>query len=585
MAATQSIGGMFLVGARHVPGGRTCLRLKAGDTWRDVSWEEAERATREIALGLLELGLRPGQRVAVLAEGSPATAWLGLATTAVRGACALLWPDTPLALLPELVRHTEARVVALSSQRQAEAVREQLDRYPGVAHFLVPDPRFEADGERFVLVETLRERGRASALDDVLQSRLADARLDDPALVFAKRSNVLPPRLVRLTNGNVLAATEGAVAALALEADDQLLVAPPFADPVAWSAGLLAPIHARVPVAFAAGQDLLADLGDVSPTVLLATGTDVRDLAARLRGAPGDDRRAKAVDDAAALAARVTDLSRRGAAPSALLRLRRALVERRVLRALRTEVGGALRRVVSWGAPPPPAAARLFDALGVDFLDAYSVAEAGGWVATSTAGASSPLARSLGSTELAVGRGGRLRVRGPAIAAGAAGSTPDGWFEPGDLADAGSPPRLLGRADETVTTNDGAFVPLGALAARLSEQAVVRHSAVFRADGRSGLCVVCEPDHGALEAWGVARRLVTLPHEDMLQRPDEQDLFRSLLVALDADLPPECRVVELWLSPEHWTVDEGLLSPAGAVVRAAVLAHRDRCIPVPLPER
>ena len=55
--------------AKHA--GKPALRQKAGDAWRDVSYEELGGAVRELSLGLIDLGIAPGDRVAILSNTRP----------------------------------------------------------------------------------------------------------------------------------------------------------------------------------------------------------------------------------------------------------------------------------------------------------------------------------------------------------------------------------------------------------------------------------------------------------------------------------------------------------------------------------
>jgi long-chain acyl-CoA synthetase len=576
---------MFLLGARGVPGDRTCFRLRAGDGWRDLCWRDAERTTREIALGLLTEGFAPGDTLTMLAQPSPTTVAVGLAVTALRGTCAALWPTTPTDQLPELARHTEARFVLLGSARQAEVVSGQLDRFAGVRRFLVPDPRFAPGDERVRLLEDLRAAGRASSGDAELARRMAAATVDDPALLVTKRTSGLPPRLVRLSHYNLLAATEGAVAALPFSPDDVVFLAQPLADPGAWTAGVLTAVHARAPIAFPAAVDLLDDLQATAPTVLVAGPRDLSRLARRLRAAEAARGGTAALERALSLGRRIHAEARAEGRAPAGLRLRLRLGGDRALRPLRARLGGRLRRIVTWGDWLSPHAAALFVGLGVDVRHGYGLAEAAGVFAFvgPGAGGAAPLSEPVGRGELAVSPRGRLRLRGPALAAGAAGQTSDGWFEPGDRA-APTPegPRLLGRADETLRIGDE-LVATRPIAALLEDEDVVSRALVF-ADERTGgrLAALVSIRFQALSDWAVARGMVTETRPEAVRRRAEQDLFRAIVTRVNARLGPSLQLAALWLDENDWRPGVPPLTAAGAIDRAAALARLTDCVSVPL---
>ena len=55
--------------AKH--SGKPALRYKAGDEWHDISFDELGEAVREIALGLVDIGIEPRERVAILCHTRP----------------------------------------------------------------------------------------------------------------------------------------------------------------------------------------------------------------------------------------------------------------------------------------------------------------------------------------------------------------------------------------------------------------------------------------------------------------------------------------------------------------------------------
>ena len=57
--------------AAEIYAGQTALKHKVGDSWQEVGYEELGLAVRETALGLIDLGLEPGDKVSILSHTRP----------------------------------------------------------------------------------------------------------------------------------------------------------------------------------------------------------------------------------------------------------------------------------------------------------------------------------------------------------------------------------------------------------------------------------------------------------------------------------------------------------------------------------
>ena len=111
-------------------GPRVALRSKRLGMYRDLSWDDYRRDADRAAAALIDLGIRPGDRVALLSENRPEWLVADIAILATGAA------DVPLhaPLTPPQARyqlaHSGARAVVVSDQRQADKVLEVLDDLP-----------------------------------------------------------------------------------------------------------------------------------------------------------------------------------------------------------------------------------------------------------------------------------------------------------------------------------------------------------------------------------------------------------------------------------------------------------------------
>ena len=103
-------------------GDRLALREKDFGIWNRYSWRHYYETARAVALGLLSLGIRPGDRVAIAGEDTPEWFYADLATQMIGAVAVGIYPTNPWVELQYIVRHSGSRVVITGDQEQTDKV-------------------------------------------------------------------------------------------------------------------------------------------------------------------------------------------------------------------------------------------------------------------------------------------------------------------------------------------------------------------------------------------------------------------------------------------------------------------------------
>ena len=117
--------------ARQTPDA-LALRKKELGRWKPYTWSDYARRTSQLASGLEELGVGPGDRVAILAENRPAWVFFDLAVQALGAITVGIYPTSPAAELEYLLDHCGAKVLVAEDEEQVDKFLEVRDRLPGV---------------------------------------------------------------------------------------------------------------------------------------------------------------------------------------------------------------------------------------------------------------------------------------------------------------------------------------------------------------------------------------------------------------------------------------------------------------------
>src|SRR3990172_9753122 len=116
---------LFLATARHYGDAKVARREKEFGVWRPITWRQYLEQVTFLALGLADLGLRRGDKVALIGHNRPQMLWAGMATLCLGGVAVWLYQDGLIDEVRYIVHHSDARV--LVGQRP-----EEVDKALGI---------------------------------------------------------------------------------------------------------------------------------------------------------------------------------------------------------------------------------------------------------------------------------------------------------------------------------------------------------------------------------------------------------------------------------------------------------------------
>ncbi|MFL5389823.1 MAG: AMP-binding protein, partial [Myxococcales bacterium] len=107
---------------------RTALREKRLGIWHETTWTGYRDDVRDFALGLLDLGVGRGDKVAILGDNRPFWVYAELAAQSIGAASVGLYQDSNLNEVAYVIDHCDAKVVVAEDQEQVDKILEMLER-------------------------------------------------------------------------------------------------------------------------------------------------------------------------------------------------------------------------------------------------------------------------------------------------------------------------------------------------------------------------------------------------------------------------------------------------------------------------
>jgi long-chain acyl-CoA synthetase len=439
---------------------RVAARFKRDGAWHDVTFAEVGRSVDALALGLIELGIAPGERVSLLA--GTRYEWT-LADFAISSAGAVVVPIYPTNAPEEcewVAGNSESVAIVCEDAAQVAKITQVRERLPHLRIVIVMDPAGETGDA--VSFDEVRARGEARDPAELAERRAA-VRPEDPFTFIYTSGTTGPPKGCVLSHGNYRNVLDMVQAAGAVsDADVTYLYLP-----LAHSFALLVQLGSYdmgATIAYFGGdtKQIVAELNEVHPTYLPSVPR-IFEKIYTLVTANGDPEQIRA---ATQVGLKVRYAQARGEQVPDELQAHFDRAEEALFKNVRAAFGGRVRQAVTGAAPIAQEILEFFFACGVPVLEGYGMTETATVATTSTIEDHrfGTVGRLLPGVEGQIADDGELLLKGANIFGGyykmkdeSFGTIEDGWLHTGDLAeiDADGYVSIVGRKKDIIITAGG----------------------------------------------------------------------------------------------------------------------------------
>ncbi|MER6628853.1 AMP-dependent synthetase/ligase [Streptomyces sp. NPDC000987] len=570
--------------AAAAPGDRVLSRRTADGRWADVTAAEFARQVLDLAKGLINEGLKPGDRIAVMARTVYEWTLLDFAAWAAGLVTVPIYPTSSVFQARWILQDSGAVALVTETAGQAAALGPELSRLPDLRHLWVVDKQH---------LERLAELGQ-HVPDQEVAVRRGMLVPDTLATVIYTSGTTGRPKGCVLTHGNFLTEVDNAVELLypvfkSKSAEDAatLLFLPMshvFGRMVA-----IACVRARVRLGHApsmAAEDLLADLAAFRPTFLLAIPYMLEKVYNNARARAESGGRVTAFDRAANVAVRHGEATEArhagtGPGPGAALKAARAFYDPLVYRRIRNAMGGRVRHIICGGSPLGRRLAAFYAGAGMEIYEGYGLTES-----TGAATVTPPLRPRLGTvgwplpgTKVRIAADGEILLSGGQVfrgywdphGGGVAPASADGWFATGDLGrlDDEGYLTITGRKKEILITAGGKNMAPAPLENWLRQHPLISQCMVL-GDGRPYISALITLDQDGVGHWCRMNGRPAVPVERLV---DDEALRAVLQRAVDeanklVSRPESIR--RFAVLPRDLTEREGHLTPSMKLRREAI---------------
>jgi long-chain acyl-CoA synthetase len=557
----------------------------AGDLWVTVSWRELDEVVRELAAGLIALGVGPEDRVAIASSNRYEWALADLAVMLSGGATTTIYPTTMADDVAYILSDSGSGVVFAENAEQLEKLRSIRPRTPGVSKVVLMDP--VDDGDDWTLsMDDLRALGREYLGGDpgAVDARIDAIQPDQLATIIYTSGTTGRPKGVRLRHSAWTYEAAATDATGILSEDDLQYLWLPLAH-VFGKVLLTLPIQVGFPTAIDGRIDkIVENLAVVQPTFMGAAPRIFEKAFGRIQtmmeGEGGV--KYKLFTWASGVGKEVSALREQGKSPSGLLAIQYSISDKLIGTKIRERFGGRVRFFISGSAALNQDIARWFDAMGMLIMEGYGLTEtsAASFVARPKAYRFGAVGWPLPGTEVRIADDGEVLLRGPGVMEGYH-NNPDataevfddeGWFQTGDIGEVDDRGflRITDRKKDLFKTSGGKYVAPSIIESTFKGLCPYASQLVVYGADRNFVSALVTLDPDAITAWGEQHGMPGRSYSEIVSSDACREMVQGYIDELNAGLNRWETIKKFTILEHDLTVEDGELTPSLKLKRKVV---------------
>ncbi len=347
------------------------------EKYKPVTWDEVNEDVLAVASWLLKMGIKKGDRVAILSENRYEWAVTDLAIQLTGAINVALYTTLPPSQCEYILNDSGALIFFVSTGiqlKKAVKVFKNCKKLSHVVAFDKPNVKKYLDNDFVSLYDDiLTEGGKLyGKTGEVIKSRMKEAKPDDIATLIYTSGTTGPPKGAMLTHENIVSNIKAAHDAISITEDDRLLSFLPLSHSFERTAGYYAMLAGGSEIFYAESVDTVAkNMIEVHPTIVVSVPRLFEKIYNLIF---------KSVENGSNLKKMIFEWAlnvgeKHAAGENGLVKIQKVIADKLVFNKLKERTGGRIRFFVSGGAALPPDIGSFFMAAGLNILEGYGLTE------------------------------------------------------------------------------------------------------------------------------------------------------------------------------------------------------------------
>ncbi|CUS97764.1 AMP-dependent synthetase/ligase [Candidatus Chrysopegis kryptomonas] len=585
MTQFQNLVELFEFGVKTYRNPKLLNYKSAEGVWKSLSADEVARRVKNIALGLYSLGIRFGDKVALLSESRPEWTMTDLGILSLGAIDVPIYTTQSLPQVEFIITNSESKLIFISTKQLYERILPVLEKLGFTDKVITFEKEPPAPG--VMTLEQLESIGEKlnnenPSLYDELKSKV---KPDDLATIIYTSGTTGEPKGVMLTHSNLISNATTCASLFSWNADKEVALTYLPLSHIFERMIIYLYLYIGIQIWYAESIDKLADnLIEVKPTVMTTVPRFLE---------KAEERMLAQVQKMSSLKRKLfnwaMDIARQFDPEKKFplsYRIKHKIADILVYKKLRERFGGRFRFIVSGGAALRPDLARIFTAAGIPVLQGYGLTETSPVISVNRLernriGSVGPV---IPGVAVKIAEDGEIWVDGPNVMKGYYKNEEATqrafyctWFKTGDIGyiDKDGFLFITDRKKDLIKTSGGKFIAPQLIENLLSSSVYV-DKAVVIGEGRKFASALIFPNFEALKQFAQENNITYSNNSELLNHPKVQELYQKIVDEINSKLAHWETIKKFAVIDGVLTIDEDYLTPTLKVKRRNVEArYRD----------
>lgn len=532
------------------------IRYKSHKVWSDLTWQDYYRHAEAVGLGLLAMGVKRGDRVAVLADTRWEWAAIDFGILGIGAVTVPLYPSQKAEDIELILNNSEAKILFIENQVQLTKWETIAKRCRSVTQAVLIQPSADLP-ENILAWDELSELGLAKFSDKpklfAKESRLNKA--GDLATIVYTSGTMGEPKGAMLTHDQIISEVSDLTKLFKIGPEDCSLTFLPYSH-VLGRVELWLHTYIGFTLAFAESTDRLrVNLKEIRPTLLVGVPRIFEKIYAGI----------------------LAHVESRPLFKALRKYPTRFLVDLALQSKVREGMGGRLRFAISGGAPLESKIAHFFRRTGLLLLEGYGLTETTAAITVNrienyefgTAG------QPIGDVELKIADDGEVLVKSRKVMKGyyrneegTKAAFTDGFFHTGDIGEITSRGnlRITDRKKDLIKTAGGKYIAPQKLEGLLKLSPLISH-ALISGDKRKYVVALITLNDQYVKKMAADKGWTYRDYKALTQRPEVTEMVRAVIADANAQLASFETIKNFAILPQDFSIEAGELTPSLKVKR------------------
>ncbi len=560
MTKDLTIPKLFLSQCKRYGTTKVAMREKEFGIWRPYTWQDYYENVKFLCLGMVALGLKKGDKVAMIGDNRPEGLWTEMAALCAGGIGVWLFQDCMMDEVKYIIDHSDAKFFVGETQEEVDKALAIRSDCPKLEKIIWDDPKGMRNYQHDFLISLKKVQEVGQWMDrkepGLFENLVNQGHGDDICLLFYTSGTTAQPKGALLSHWNMLTMGRNLMAVDPCYDTDDFVSYLPFA----WIGEQMMSISCGLQVGYTLNfpeepTTAREDIRQIGPHVMFAPPRLYEGMTRQVQVKYIDSSwiKRKIYEFSTKVGYKVADLKFKKKPVPLTWRILHWLAYLLMQKKLKDHLGmSRLRHAYTGGAAMGPDHFRFFHALGVNLKQIYgqteiagiSIVHRDGDVKFDTVGTPIP------ETEIRITEEGEILSKSPSVFQGyykneeaTKKTLVDGWLYSGDrgFIDEDGHLVVFDRSKDVMTLRDGRPFSPQYLETRLKFSPFIQEAWVI-GDKRPYIAAVMCIDYAVVGKWADERKINYTSYQELSQKPEVCDLVQKQIEESNRDLPEPARI-------------------------------------------